>query len=134
MFRRVLALTLVILGLTSGSESIVVFAQSQGSISAPIRFQAADSLILNIGSGEKAGVLFGDAKVQMQSSSLDAFRIDILFDVDELPTHGGSLRIYARHTEDDSRSVSENTSDCQKRKIGKMLMVYRVKLIVFHQP
>ena len=28
-----------------------------------------------------------------------------LFDVEELPTHGGSLRIYARHAEDDSRPV-----------------------------
>ena len=25
-----------------------------------------------------------------------------IFDVEELPTHGGSLRIYARHTEDTS--------------------------------
>lgn len=29
-----------------------------------------------------------------------------LFDVDELPTHGGSIRIYARHTEDTSKPVS----------------------------
>jgi len=28
-----------------------------------------------------------------------------LFDVEEIPTHGGSLRIYARHTEDDSKPV-----------------------------
>ncbi len=28
-----------------------------------------------------------------------------LFDVEELPTHGGSLRIYARHAEDRSRSI-----------------------------
>jgi hypothetical protein len=26
-----------------------------------------------------------------------------LFDVDELPTHGGSIRIYGRHTEDSSK-------------------------------
>jgi len=31
-----------------------------------------------------------------------------IFDVDELPTHGGSLRIYARHAEDDSREISDN--------------------------
>ena len=31
-----------------------------------------------------------------------------LFDVDELPTHGGSLRIYARHAEDASRPVGPN--------------------------
>jgi SAM-dependent methyltransferase len=28
-----------------------------------------------------------------------------LFDVEELPTHGGSLRIYARHTEDTSKPI-----------------------------
>ena len=31
-----------------------------------------------------------------------------LFDVEELPTHGGSLRIYAKHQEDKSKIVSEN--------------------------
>jgi SAM-dependent methyltransferase len=31
----------------------------------------------------------------------------ILFDVEELPTHGGSLRIYARHAEDGSWPVSD---------------------------
>ena len=31
-----------------------------------------------------------------------------MFDVDELPTHGGSLRIYAKHTEDDSKVISDN--------------------------
>jgi SAM-dependent methyltransferase len=31
-----------------------------------------------------------------------------LFDVDELPTHGGSLRIYARHAEDSTREVGPN--------------------------
>jgi SAM-dependent methyltransferase len=30
-----------------------------------------------------------------------------IFDVDELPTHGGSLRIYARHEDDASHSVSD---------------------------
>ena len=30
-----------------------------------------------------------------------------LFDVEELPTHGGSLRIYGRHVEDGSKPVSE---------------------------
>ncbi len=30
-----------------------------------------------------------------------------LFDVEELPTHGGSLRIWARHAEDDSNSVQD---------------------------
>jgi hypothetical protein len=31
-----------------------------------------------------------------------------LFDVDEIPTHGGSLRIYAKHKEDKSKTVSGN--------------------------
>jgi hypothetical protein len=31
-----------------------------------------------------------------------------LFDVEELPTHGGSLRIYAKHQEDSSKAISEN--------------------------
>ncbi len=30
-----------------------------------------------------------------------------IFDVEEIPTHGGSLRIYVRHTEDTSRSISQ---------------------------
>ena len=30
-----------------------------------------------------------------------------LFDVEELPTHGGSLRIYGRHAEDDSKKVED---------------------------
>jgi hypothetical protein len=34
-----------------------------------------------------------------------------LFDVERLPTHGGSLRIYGRHTEDSSRPVSARTDD-----------------------
>lgn len=29
-----------------------------------------------------------------------------IFDVEELPTHGGSLRIYARHAEDDSKPIT----------------------------
>jgi SAM-dependent methyltransferase len=32
----------------------------------------------------------------------------VLFDVEELPTHGGSLRIYARHFEDRSKEISSN--------------------------
>jgi len=33
-----------------------------------------------------------------------------IFDVEELSTHGGSLRIYARHTEDTSKSVSKRVT------------------------
>lgn len=31
-----------------------------------------------------------------------------MFDVDEIPTHGGSLRIYAKHKEDSSKEISGN--------------------------
>ncbi|WP_028669119.1 class I SAM-dependent methyltransferase [Runella zeae] len=31
-----------------------------------------------------------------------------IFDVDKLPTHGGSLRIYAKHKQDSSKAISEN--------------------------
>jgi len=33
-----------------------------------------------------------------------------LFDVDELPTHGGSLRIYAKHQEDQTKQVSNQVA------------------------
>jgi SAM-dependent methyltransferase len=39
----------------------------------------------------------------------------ILFDVEELPSHGGSLRIYARHAEDDSRPASERVGQLRAR-------------------
>jgi hypothetical protein len=32
----------------------------------------------------------------------------VLFDVEELPTHGGSLRIYGRHQDDETKPVSES--------------------------
>jgi hypothetical protein len=38
-----------------------------------------------------------------------------LFDVEELPTHGGSLRIYARHDGDDSKPVGERVGDLLSR-------------------
>lgn len=33
-----------------------------------------------------------------------------IYDVEELPTHGGSLRIYARHIEDESKPVTESVT------------------------
>lgn len=33
-----------------------------------------------------------------------------LFDVDELPTHGGSLRIYAKHTGDESKPITDRAT------------------------
>ncbi|HLO83907.1 MAG TPA: class I SAM-dependent methyltransferase [Nostocaceae cyanobacterium] len=38
-----------------------------------------------------------------------------IFDVEELPTHGGSLRIYARHSEDNSRPVAQSVLELQAR-------------------
>lgn len=38
-----------------------------------------------------------------------------LFDVEEIPTHGGSLRIYARHKEDKSRAITNNIRDLLKK-------------------
>jgi hypothetical protein len=40
-----------------------------------------------------------------------------IFDVDELPTHGGSLRIYARHTENSSKPVRPAVSELLAREI-----------------
>jgi hypothetical protein len=39
----------------------------------------------------------------------------VLFDVEELPTHGGSLRIYARHEEDGTKPVSERIRELRTR-------------------
>jgi len=38
-----------------------------------------------------------------------------LFDVEEIPTHGGSLRIFARHAEDASRPVSSRIHELRAR-------------------
>jgi len=38
-----------------------------------------------------------------------------IFDVEELPTHGGSLRVYGRHTEDDSQPVSGRVFELLQR-------------------
>jgi 2-polyprenyl-3-methyl-5-hydroxy-6-metoxy-1,4-benzoquinol methylase len=40
-----------------------------------------------------------------------------LFDVEELPTHGGSLRIYGRHEEDETRLVTENVTELREREL-----------------
>ncbi len=34
-----------------------------------------------------------------------------IFDVDQIPTHGGSLRIYACHKKDESKAISKNVKD-----------------------
>ena len=40
-----------------------------------------------------------------------------LFDVEELPTHGGSLRIYGRHNQDIEKEVSENVHKLLQREL-----------------
>ncbi len=41
-----------------------------------------------------------------------------IFDVDELPTHGGSLRIYARHSENEAVPVSDSVHELRGREIA----------------
>jgi 2-polyprenyl-3-methyl-5-hydroxy-6-metoxy-1,4-benzoquinol methylase len=38
-----------------------------------------------------------------------------VFDVEELPTHGGSLRIYARHTHDESKARTSRVEELRQR-------------------
>jgi len=40
-----------------------------------------------------------------------------LFDVEELPTHGGSLRIYARHAADASKPVTDRAQELRRREV-----------------
>ncbi len=43
----------------------------------------------------------------------------VIFDVDELDTHGGSLRIYAKHFEDKTKSISSNVQQLVDKEILK---------------
>ncbi|QZZ22113.1 class I SAM-dependent methyltransferase [Leptothermofonsia sichuanensis E412] len=40
-----------------------------------------------------------------------------LFDVEELPTHGGSIRIYARHQDDVSKPISDRAIELKQREV-----------------
>ncbi len=42
-----------------------------------------------------------------------------LFDVEEIPTHGGSLRIYAKHEEDAGKEISQNVADLLNKEMAK---------------
>ena len=44
-----------------------------------------------------------------------------MFDVEELPTHGGSLRIYAKHKDDASKFISDNVEALLKKESDKGL-------------
>ncbi len=48
----------------------------------------------------------------------------VLFDVEELPTHGGSLRIYARHVADESErtAVTERLRELRRRELAAGLL------------
>jgi len=45
-----------------------------------------------------------------------------LFDVDELPTHGGSLRIYAKHKHDHSKEISYAVAQLAKKESDEGLL------------
>lgn len=45
-----------------------------------------------------------------------------LFDVEEIPTHGGSLRIYGRHTENNQFPVTQRVENLRTREIEKGFM------------
>lgn len=40
-----------------------------------------------------------------------------IFDVEELPTHGGSLRIFAKHAEDNSKQITEHVLQMEKKEV-----------------
>jgi hypothetical protein len=41
----------------------------------------------------------------------------VLFDVEEVPTHGGSLRIYARHADDSAKPVTDRARSLRQREL-----------------
>jgi hypothetical protein len=45
----------------------------------------------------------------------------VMFDVDEIPTHGGSLRIYAKHHNDLTKEISENVATLLAKEYTKGL-------------
>jgi SAM-dependent methyltransferase len=68
----------------------------------------------------------------------------ILFDVEELPTHGGSLRIYARHAENTALPIGERVQALRRREVedgfttleryrgfGEQVMQTKRKLLAF---
>lgn len=46
----------------------------------------------------------------------------VLFDVEELPTHGGSLRIYARHAADGSKPITDRARALRQRELDAGLL------------
>ena len=50
----------------------------------------------------------------------------MLFDVEELPTHGGSLRIYACHQADKAKTVTERVTELRQRELELGLTEMRI--------
>jgi hypothetical protein len=44
-----------------------------------------------------------------------------MFDVEEIPTHGGSLRIFAKHAEDETKTITDNVAKLLKKESEKGL-------------
>jgi len=42
-----------------------------------------------------------------------------LFDVEEIPSHGGSIRIFGRHTDDDTKPVTDRAKNLLKKEIDE---------------
>lgn len=42
-----------------------------------------------------------------------------IFDVEEIPTHGGSLRVFAKHSNDHGKTISANVQDVLQKEIKK---------------
>lgn len=46
----------------------------------------------------------------------------VLYDVEELPTHGGSLRIYARHDDDGTKPITDRAKELRQREVDAGLL------------
>lgn len=68
----------------------------------------------------------------------------VLFDVEEIPTHGGSLRIYGKHKSDESKAITYHVSDLLEKErsaglldlktyyeFGKKVELTKRKLLLF---
>lgn len=71
------------------SFSLPALAQSSGGVDRPVHFKAADSLVVSLGTDEgDLGRLYGGSAVDYGDSRLEAWRVEILFDRDELRADG----------------------------------------------
>ncbi len=68
---------------TESTQATQQAAAGEGDLSGPVSFTAGDSLIVAFGAAD-TGSLFGNANVQYDKVTLTAFRIDMLFDREEL--------------------------------------------------